>query len=194
MAGRSQKFAKQAAVLAAQVKAGRKAQQGSREPNGRLSRAARALLEPEANQAARLRAAALSGVADRRWSTQLGRLFLEKRISPEQYGAGCNWAKLMEQWRAIHCGPRFNPKAGLSNLFRVGGSAGSVGDLIADPREVLITDTVDKAIESFSRGAADPLLIAVRECVEQDLAPVGLGGWMLLDEGLALLAAHWNAD
>lgn len=194
MAGRSQKFSKQAAVLAAQASAGRKPQEGVREANGRLSRSARKMLEEEPNQIARLRAAALAGVADKRWGTQLGRLFLERKITPEQYGAGSNWAALIERWRAVHCGPRFNPKAGLSNLQRVSGGGASIGDDFADRNDELVADMVDKAIGSFARGAADPALIAVRDCVEQDIAPVGFGGKSLLDEGLSHLVEHWGLD
>jgi hypothetical protein len=195
MAGRKQKFAKEAQALAVMAKAGRKAQIGIREPSGRLSRSARKLLGADSvNEIRRVREAALAGMRDPLWGTQLGRLFLEGKISGEQFRAGRNWAELMEKWRAIHCGPRFNPKPGLSNLFRVGGGGASVGDIIADPHEATITALVDEVIESFSRGAADPLLIAVRECVELDLAPVGVGGWMLLDEGLAHLADWWKVE
>lgn len=195
MAGRSQKFAKQAQALAVMANAGRKALVGIREPNGRLSRSARKLLGSDSvNEIYRVRAAALSGAGDKRWSTQLGRLFLEGKISGEQYGAGRSWDVLMEQWRKIHCGPRFNPKAGLANLQRVGGSAPSVGADVADRQEEIVRQMVDDAIGSFSRGAADPLLVAVRECVELDQAPVGLGGWMLLDDGLAHLSEFWSAD
>jgi len=195
MAGRKQKFAKEAQALAVMAKAGRKAEVGLREPSGRLSRSARKLLGADSvNEIYRVRAAALSGAGDKRWATQLGRLFLEGKISGEQYGAGQSWDRLMEQWRKIHCGPRFNPKAGLANLQRISGSGPSVGADVADEQEEAIRDLVDKAIGSFSRGAGDPLLVAVRECVELDLAPVGVGGWMLLDEGLAHLVAHWRVE
>lgn len=194
MAGRGQKFAKQAATLAAQTTARRKAQEGLREPNGRLSRSAQKVLDVEANQIVRLRAAALSGVADPRWGSQLGRLYLERKVSPEQYGAGVAWANLMERWRAIHCGPRFNPKAGLANLQRVDGGAGSDSSEDADERERLIMAMVDDAVASFDRGIADPNLIAVRECIELDLAPVGYGGALLLDAGLSHLVELWKVD
>lgn len=195
MAGRAQKFREQARILAQQAGAGRKAQVGIREPNGRLSRAAKKLLGSDSvNEIYRVRAAALAGAGDKRWGTQLGRLFLEGKISGEQYGAGRSWDQLMERWRKIHCGPRFNPKAGLANLQRVSGSGPSLGADEADQREEIVTQMVDDAICSFGRGASDPLLWAVRECVELDQAPVGLGGWMLLYDGLAHLAEWWKVD
>lgn len=193
MVGKAQKFAKQAAVLSAQAAAGRKPKDGPREPNGRPSREAQKVLEKEANEVNRLRAAALAGMGDPRWATQLGRLFLERKISSEQYAVGCKWGTLMEQWRAIHCGPRFNPKAGLSSLDRVnGGGAGPVDG--ADDRERAVMDDIDDAVGAFSRGAASAKLNAVRQCVEQDLAPVGYGGMLLLLDGLDRLADYWKAE
>lgn len=85
------------------------------------------MLEVELNQATRLRAGAMSGMADPKWATQLGRHFLERKISGEQYAVGSDWGSLMAQWRAIHCGPRFNPKAGLSSLERVNGGGAECG-------------------------------------------------------------------
>lgn len=177
------------------AKSGRPPEEGIREPNGRLSRAAQKVVGGDSvGEIKRLREAALAGMRDRLWGTQLGRLWLEGKITPQQFRAGRQWDELIGQWRAVHCGPRFNPKAGLSNLFRVGGGGASVGDFVADPREAMVTTMVDDVINSFDRGAADPGLIAVRECVELDLAPVGFGGKLLLDDGLNHLAELWKVE
>lgn len=177
------------------AKAGRPPEEGIREPNGRLSRAAQKIVGADSvGEIKRLREAALSGMRDRLWGTQLGRLWLEGKITPHQFRAGQQWEALIGKWRAIHCGPRFNPKAGLSNLFRVSGGGVSVGEFVADPHEAMVTVMVDEVINSFDRGVADPTLIAVRECVELDLAPVGFGGKLLLDDGLNRLADFWRVE
>lgn len=177
------------------AKAGRPPEEGIREPNGRLSRAAQKIVGADSvGEIKRLREAALSGMRDRLWGTQLGRLWLEGKITPQQFRAGRQWDELMGKWRAIHCGPRFNPKAGLANLFRVGGGGASVGDFVANPHEAMLTAMVDNVIGSFDRGVADPALIAVRECVELDLAPVGFGGKLLLEDGLNHLADLWKVE
>jgi hypothetical protein len=195
MAGRAQKFAEQARVLAQQTAAGRKPDLGIREPNGRLSRSAKKLLGSDSvNEIYRVRAAALSGAGDRRWGTQLGRLFLEGKITGEQYGAGMGWDRVITRWRAIHCGPQFNPKSGLAVLFRVSGGGASIGDIVADPVEIETTELVDDVIGSFDRGISDPTLVAVRECVELDQMPVGFGGKLLLDDGLNHLADLWRIE
>ena len=201
MAGRSQKFAKQAATLAAQASAGRKAQEGLREPRGRLSRAAKKVVGADSvNEIYRVRAAALAGAGDPRWGTQLGRLFLEGKISGEQYGAGRSWDAVMERWRRVILAPPFNPRCGLGSLYqpdptepkKPGRKYEVTVDM--DEQDAAVILMVNEVIEVFARGAADPQLVAVRECVEQDLAPVGYGGMLLLVEGLDRLAEHWNVE
>lgn len=195
MAATARKMAKRARSEAARCSAGRPPEEGIREPSGRLSRAAKKVVGADSvNEIRRLREAALSGMRDPLWGTQIGRLFLEGKVTAAQFRAGRQWGELMEKWRAVHCGPRFNPKTGLSTLHRVGGGGVSVGDIIADEREAMVTAMVDDVIGSFDRGAADPHLIAVRECVEIDLAPVGYGGTLLLDDGLNHLAGLWRVE
>lgn len=53
---------------------------------------------------------------------------------------------------------------------------------------------VDDAIAAFDCGSADPHLLAVRQCVEQDIAPVGCGGLLLLDQGLTRLANYCSVE
>lgn len=204
MSGRKQKFAKQAQALSRMAKAGRKAQTGLREPNGRLSRAARKELGQEnVNEIRRAREMAIAGVRDPIWGTQIGRLFLGKQVTPEQFGAARRWAELMEKWRAIHCGPRFNPKCGLASLLQ-----GDPNEMKKNPgtgtrfeikedmdaHEATVTRLVNEAMDSFTRGSVDPTLVAVRDCVELDLAPVGFGGKLLLEDGLNHLATLWNVE
>lgn len=177
------------------AKGGRPPEEGIREPSGRLSRAAKQIVGADSvGEIKRLREAALSGMRDRLWGTQLGRLWLEGKITAQQFRAGRQWDELMAKWRAVHCGPRFNPKAGLSNLFRVGGGGASTGDFIANPQEAMTAAMVDEVIESFDRGVTDPQLVAVRQCIELDLAPAGFGGKLLLDDGLYHLADLWRIE
>lgn len=196
MAGRGQKFAKQARMLAQQVAAGRKPQEGIREPSGRLSRSARKEVGADSvNEIKRVREAALAGMRDPIWGSELGRLFLNGKINAEQFRAGRQWSQLIARWRAVHVGPRINPKPGLSALFRVGSCGpgpGSAADILADQREQAIAELVDEVLDSFARGPTDPALVALRECCELDVAPIGYGGLLLLSDGLDHLVALWG--
>lgn len=187
---------KQAKYARAAAKAGRPAQEGIREPSGRLSRSARKEIGADSvAEIRRVRAAAMAGMRDPIWGSELGRLFLSGKINAEQFRAGRQWAHLVARWRAIHCGPKINPKPGLAALFRVGGPTSegpTVTDTIADQREAAVTGLIDEVLDSFPRGPSDPALVALRECCELDVAPVGYGGMLLLNDGLNHLAGMWG--
>jgi hypothetical protein len=62
----------------------------ARTPSGQLSRAGRQREFPP-TQVKRLRDAAMSGLRDPEWGTELGRLYLEGTITAEMYAAGKDW-------------------------------------------------------------------------------------------------------
>lgn len=66
-----------------------------REANGRAQR------EPQyaASEIRRLRDAAMRGMRDAEWGTELGRLFLEKAITSLMYGAGRRWREEAARYR-----------------------------------------------------------------------------------------------
>ena len=62
----------------------------ARTPSGQLSRAGREREFPPA-QVKRLRDAAMAGLRDPEWGTELGRLYLEGTITAAMYAAGKEW-------------------------------------------------------------------------------------------------------
>jgi hypothetical protein len=62
----------------------------ARTPSGQLSRAGRQREYPPA-QVRRLRDAAMAGLRDPEWGTELGRLYLEGTITAAMYAAGKDW-------------------------------------------------------------------------------------------------------
>ena len=69
----------------------------SREPNGRPQRGPR---EPSPTEVHRLRDAALRGMRDAEWGTELGRLFLANNITAAQYAAGRKYVQEAARWRS----------------------------------------------------------------------------------------------
>ncbi len=59
----------------------------AREPNGRIQRER----GPGPTEIKRLRDAALRGLRDPEWGTELGRLYLERALTAEMYAAGKRW-------------------------------------------------------------------------------------------------------
>lgn len=186
---------KDAKMARAAARAGRPAEEGIREPSGRLSRSAKRELGPDSvNEIVRMRAAALAGMRDPIWGTQLGRLFLTSKITAQQFRAGRQWCEVVDRWRKVHCGPSFNPKSGMASLHRVSGCGVKLGDVLDDTRDRAVTALVDEVLTGFDRGAADPALLAMRECCEMDFVPVGYGGMLLLTDGLSRLAEIWGEE
>lgn len=70
------------------MRAGRKRNQGVRYPSGDIVRER----EYSPLEVKRLRDAAMRGLRDPEWGTELGRLFLENRIPAALYAAGKRWA------------------------------------------------------------------------------------------------------
>ncbi len=62
----------------------------ARTPSGQLSRAGREREFPP-TQVKRLRDAAMAGLRDPEWGTELGRLYLEGTITASMYAAGKDW-------------------------------------------------------------------------------------------------------
>jgi hypothetical protein len=69
----------------------------ARTPSGQLSRAGREREFPP-TQVKRLRDAAMAGLRDPEWGTELGRLYLEGTITATMYAAGKNWREKAAQY------------------------------------------------------------------------------------------------
>ena len=78
---------------------GRKRKSGRRYASGDLVRE----VETPPIAIRRLRDAALAGMHDHRWGTEIGRLYLAGRLTSEQFAAGCRWADLVTRHSAALC-------------------------------------------------------------------------------------------
>ncbi len=68
----------------------------AREPNGRIQREGRDLAPMEVR---RLRDAAVRGLRDPEWGTELGRLYLEGNLTGAMYAAGKRWREQATEYR-----------------------------------------------------------------------------------------------
>lgn len=79
-----------------------------REPAGRLQRERQ---EPPPAKLRRLYLAALAGMEDARWATELGRLYRGQKISEVEFLAGERWAMLARQYAHAIEAPTIKPPA-----------------------------------------------------------------------------------
>lgn len=158
-----------------------------REPNGKPSRAcAEKPVSPA--EIRRLRDAALSGMRDQVWGTELGRLFNNNKITAEQFEAGKRWALRASLYRqALDC-PSADPRA---MDFDRGGGGHVDPDSERGQREAKrhIRDFhsfIDTHVALKEMGAH--VVFAVRSVCERDEAPVGYQGLRSLSTGLQRIA------
>lgn len=102
---------------------GRKRREGKRYASGDL---VREIATPPA-AIRRLRDAALAGMQDARWGTELGRLYLNDRLTSEQYNAGCRWEAL-----AIRYNAALGAKSSLPSVSDFGRTSGAPVDPDSD--------------------------------------------------------------
>ena len=82
----------------------------AREPSGRRSRAiTRSAPQFAPTEVKRLRDAALAGMQNPEWGSELGRLLLAGNVEPELYAAGQHWAERATRYRHALDAPRPNP-------------------------------------------------------------------------------------
>ncbi len=93
-----------------------------REPNGRLSRAGKPK-EFAPAEIRRLREAALIGMRDAHWGTELGRLFLTAAISEEMYAVGRWWGEMAAKYQSAINAPVPFPKSASLDIGRGNQSA-----------------------------------------------------------------------
>lgn len=79
-----------------------------REPSGKVQRVPQL---PPPSEVRRLRDAALSGMRDPTWGTEIGRLYLAGKISSMAYAAGKRWAEQAVLYSRALCSPSPDPKA-----------------------------------------------------------------------------------
>lgn len=140
----------------------------------------------------RLRDAALSGMRDPEWGTELGRLFLVGKVSPEEYAAGKRWSAMAAEYRSAMLCPR-----GMGALQLERGSQGQpvdpdTGDGQAEAerhkRAVAAYLSADADLR-IHRGAV--VLRAVQRVCEENSA-IDYQQLLHLKDGLAVMASRWN--
>lgn len=163
-----------------------------REPNGRASRSAEEK-ETAPAQVRRLRDAALAGMADEQWGTELGRLFLAGQITPPMYAAGKKWAERARRYQsAINCPPA-SPK---SCAAEDGGFSEPPDPDSVRGEEVASSDSL--AVRAFQEAhailCAAGLLAerAVRGVCERDEVMAGDIHRAALHRGLHWLVDYWG--
>ena len=158
-----------------------------REPNGKPQRERSG---PSPTEISRLRDAALAGMKDPIWGTQLGILHLSGKLTSSQLAAGKRWADLARDYSAACQSPRA-PKS--VDIEPGGGSPidpDSAKGLREARRHSQIVHGYLGSLEALKRTGEAPRL-AVRDVCEFNLFPVGSFQLAALRTGLQGLAAWW---
>jgi hypothetical protein len=166
---------------------GRKRRFSAREPNGRIQRET----EYAPTQIRRLRDAALRGLRDPEWGTELGRLYLESAINDVMYRAGNRWREQASRYRnAIGVFPIHS--ASVEPVARA-----MTPDPDSDEGREQARRETDAAERFFAAHAA---LIAsgalaenaVRRLCEEDQSLIGISELKAARCGLQALAMHYG--
>jgi hypothetical protein len=165
-----------------------------REPNGRIQR----VQEESPTEVRRLRDAALSGMRDPVWGTELGRLYLVGKINSTMFAAGKKWAEMASKYGEALLSPTPDPKA--MCLDRAGGSPIDP-DSYEGKKEVrrhirAVESFVDAyaALKSTSLSGFAPSTTTgiVRSVCERNEMLPGHWGLLALCGGLSTLALFWG--
>jgi hypothetical protein len=169
------------------ARTGRKRSVVAREDNGRAQRER----EFPPAQVKRLRDAAMRGLRDAEWGTELGRLNLAGKITDSMFAAGKKWAILASQYQAaIGAFPVRSASPAL-------GRNGSPPDPDS-PDGQRIAEREANGAERFF--AADAILVQagpgvrviVRRVCEDNEMPCGIEELARLRTGLMHLVSHWD--
>src|ERR1019366_6884657 len=164
-----------------------------REPNGRLQRSTvEAIDAVSPTEIRRMREAAVLGLRDGEWGTELGRLYLLGDVDGPQYGAGKRWQKLVAGYHQA-IGAKPHPKS--MSFERRDGSLEPDPESEKGKRQTAI----DRALVADMREAHAVLIgagmlaeRAVRAVCEENDASVGIFGINNLCRGLAWLSLYWG--
>jgi hypothetical protein len=160
-----------------------------REPNGRIQRAPQL---PPPSEVRRLRDAALAGMRDPLWGTELGRLYLVGKINSSMYAAGKRWAELSTKYSQALCSPCPDPKA---VCFDRSGGESPDPDSHEGRKEAR---RHERAVASFIDAHAalkTASLVAeriVRSMCERNEMLQGHESLIALGNGLSTLAGFWG--
>jgi hypothetical protein len=166
----------------------------AREPSGRRSRAiTRGTPQFAPTEVKRLRDAALAGMQNPAWGSELGRLLLAGRLEPELYAAGQHWAECATRYRQALDAPRpsppparFEPKSPA-----VAVDPASAAGQKQTAREVAAIGALREAHAAL-RAAGVQAERVVRRVCEYDEAVCGTSEFVALQRGLLALALLWG--
>lgn len=161
-----------------------------REPNGRIQREPQL---PPPSEVRRLRDAALAGMRDPMWGTELGRLYLVGKITAGMYAAGKQWGEMASKYSQALCSPAPDPRA--ICLDRMGGSQidpdSHEGRKEARRHERAVNSFIDAHAALKSIGKAIGVRV-VRGVCERDEMPTGHEELLALSTGLITLSGFWG--
>ena len=161
-----------------------------REPNGQTKRSLREPAGPSPTEISRLRDAALTGMKDPIWGTQLGILHLSGKLTNSQLAAGKRWAELARDYSTAQQSPKPPRSPALE------ASAGSAVDpdsakgVREARRHSQIVHGYLGALETLTRTSSLARAAVVLVC-EQDAHPIPTE-LVALKSGLDALTAFWN--
>lgn len=160
-----------------------------REPNGRPQRDHHVL---PASEVRRLRDAALRGMRDPTWGTEIGRLYLVGKITATMFAAGKRWGELASMYSQALCSPSPDPKA--ICLDRMGGSPkdpdSHEGRKEARRHQRAVTSFIDAHGVLKSTGNTSERI--VRAMCERNEMLEGHQHLISLNAGLTALAWFWG--
>ena len=142
----------------------------------------------------RLRDAVARGLRDPMWGTELGRLFLEGKLTAEEYEAGRRWGRLVTAYHKA-AGIRA-PYAKAMPIYRVEPSVEPDSESEEGQRRTrrdqdIIVD-MQEAHAVLASGAGILAERAVRSLCEANELPIGVVGLDSLRHGLRWLGHHWH--
>jgi hypothetical protein len=161
-----------------------------REPNGRAQRDPPL---PPPSEVRRLRDAALAGMRDPMWGTELGRLHLAGKITATMFAAGRRWAELASQYSQALCSPSPDPKA--ISLERSSGGTSHDPDSAEGRKEArrharAVQSFIDANVALKDHSRASERI--VRSTCERGEMVHGHQDMMALTGGLERLASFWG--
>lgn len=163
-----------------------------REPSGRPSRSDPGVKQCSPAEVRRLRDAAINDMRQPEWGTQLGRLFLNGKLTADRFEAGKRWALMAADYHKAILARPFPAAIAIERRGH-----GHPVDPDSDAgREEAADDTA--AMLAMQEAHAELLGAgclaehAVRSVCEKDEAPVGIDGLEALDRGLMWLSNHWG--
>lgn len=158
----------------------------AREPNGRIQRSPG--IAP--SEAKRLRDEAARKSRGSEYGTELGRLWLDDKISPPMYEAGKKWVVMAVQRSIAMQSPSANPRS--LNVGSGGESHPIDPDTPAGEREAKQHAKAIQAYEAAERAVPKASWDAIETVCNRGLSLCGHQQLLDLRCGLLILANHWH--